>query len=149
LKRKLVDFSSNRRFFYLPGACLPFSGKPGYSFLINPIFLSGALVLINRRVNSGEPGETGTGGAHKSNRKIGEFSFRGILQSTTANTGPKRTATDETGRVRNSGSGIPSPDGGMALVMQRQFEQFAGALRLLVAASTPPQASRYIPGSSP
>ena len=26
LKRKLVDFASNRRFFYLPGACLPFFG---------------------------------------------------------------------------------------------------------------------------
>jgi len=26
LKRKLVDFAWNRRFFYLPGACSPFSG---------------------------------------------------------------------------------------------------------------------------
>ena len=25
LKRKLVDFASNWRFLYLPGACLPFS----------------------------------------------------------------------------------------------------------------------------
>ena len=29
LKRKLVDFAWNRRFFYLPGACSPFSGEPG------------------------------------------------------------------------------------------------------------------------
>jgi len=26
LKRKLVDFAYNRRFFYLPGACSPFFG---------------------------------------------------------------------------------------------------------------------------
>jgi len=31
---------------------------------------------------SGEPGETGMGGGEK-NQKIGEFSFRGILQPTT------------------------------------------------------------------
>jgi len=53
LKRKLVDFAWNRRFFYLPGACSPFFGSTRLKVLINPIFLSGALVFINRRVSLG------------------------------------------------------------------------------------------------
>jgi len=37
LKRKLVDFAWNRRFYYLPGACLPFFGLTRLKVLINPI----------------------------------------------------------------------------------------------------------------
>jgi len=84
LKRKLVDFAWNRRFFYLPGACLPFLGvNPAKSFN-QPNFLNpGRLFLSIVGSSSGKPGETGTGG-RKKNQKIGEFSFRGILQPTTA-----------------------------------------------------------------
>ena len=38
LKRKLVDFAWNRRFFYLPGGCSPFFGSTRLKFSINPIF---------------------------------------------------------------------------------------------------------------
>jgi len=69
ISRQIGDFS-----IYPARACL-FSGKPGESFWINPIFLSGALVLINRRVNSGEPGETGTGGGCDKYEKSASFLF--------------------------------------------------------------------------
>jgi len=42
-----------------------FRVNPAKVFFINPIFLSGALDLINRRVNSGEPGKQERGGAPK------------------------------------------------------------------------------------
>jgi len=50
LRRKLVDFAWNRRFFYLPGACSPFFAK---SFNQPDFFQSGAPVLIYHRVNLG------------------------------------------------------------------------------------------------
>jgi len=83
LKRKLVDFAWNWRFFYLPGAFFPFFRvNPAKSFN-QPIFLNpGRLFLSIVGSSSGKPGETATGGREK-NRKIGEFSFRGILQPTT------------------------------------------------------------------
>jgi len=37
VKRKVVDFVWNRRFFYLPGACLPFFGQTRLNSSINPI----------------------------------------------------------------------------------------------------------------
>jgi len=46
---------------------------------VNP----GRLFLSIVGSSSGKPGETGTGGGRKKNRKIGEFFFRGILQPTT------------------------------------------------------------------
>ena len=45
VKRKLVDFALNRRFFYLPGACSPFFGSTRLKVSINLIFISGALVF--------------------------------------------------------------------------------------------------------
>ena len=48
------------------------------NFFFNP----GRLFLSIVGSSSGKSGETGTGGREK-NRKIGEFSFRGILQPTT------------------------------------------------------------------
>jgi len=56
--------------------------NPAKSFN-QPNFLNpGRLCLSIVGSSSGKPGETGTGGREE-NRKIGEFSFRGILQPTT------------------------------------------------------------------
>jgi len=71
LKRKLVDFAWNRRFFYLPGACSPFFGYTRLIVLINPIFLSGAPVLINHPVSLGltRGNRKGGGGAKKTKNR--------------------------------------------------------------------------------
>jgi len=59
-----------------------FRVNPANSFN-QPIFLNpGRLFLSIVGSSSGKPGETGTGG-RKKNRKIDEFSLRGILQPTT------------------------------------------------------------------
>jgi len=66
LKRKLVDFAWNRRFFYLPGACLPFFRVNLATSCNQPdLFYPGRLRLSIDGSTSGEPGETGTGGAPK------------------------------------------------------------------------------------
>jgi len=63
-----------------------FRVNPAKSFN-QPNFLNpGRLFLSIVGSSSGKPGETGTGGPEK-NRKIGEFSFRGILQPTTGGSG--------------------------------------------------------------
>jgi len=61
---------------------LPFFGPTRLKVAISPIFLSGAPVLINRRVNLGLTRGNREGGREE-NLKIGELSVRGILQSTT------------------------------------------------------------------
>jgi len=82
VKRKLVDFAWNRRFLYLPGACLPFFGETRLNVSIKPIFFNRSAYFDpssgQPRVNLGKQ----EGGARK--KKIGEFSFRCILQPTTA-----------------------------------------------------------------
>jgi len=84
LKRKLVDSAWNRRFFYLPGACLPFFGSTRLKVSINPIFfIRGACFDQSSGQPRVNPGKQEGGRAHK-NQNIGEFSFRGISQSTTA-----------------------------------------------------------------
>jgi len=84
VKTKLVDFAWNRRFFYLPGACLPFFGQTRLQVSINPICCIRSACFYQSsgqpRVNPGKQ----EGGGVKKNRNIGEFSFRGILQPTTA-----------------------------------------------------------------
>jgi len=72
LKRKLVDFAWNRRFFYLPGACSPFFGYTRLIVLINPIFLSGAPVLINHPVSLGLTRGNRKGGGGAKTKKKGE-----------------------------------------------------------------------------
>jgi len=70
---------------YLARAPL-FFGSIRLNVSINPkFFLSGAPVLINRRVNLGLTRGNRERGAPKS-PKIGELSFRGILQPTTVTT---------------------------------------------------------------
>jgi len=59
-----------------------FRVNPAESFNQPNFFYPGRLFLSIVGSSLGKPGETGTGG-RENNRKIGEFSFRGILQSTT------------------------------------------------------------------
>jgi len=61
-----------------------FRVNPAKSFNQPNFFYPERLFLSIVGSASGKPGATGTGGREK-NRKIGEFSFRGILQPTTAN----------------------------------------------------------------
>jgi len=56
--------------------------NPAKSFYQPNFFNPGRLCLSIVGSSSGKPGETGTGG-RKKNQKIGEFSFRSILQPTT------------------------------------------------------------------
>jgi len=59
-----------------------FRVNPAKSFNQPDFFYPGRLFLSIVGSTSGEPGETGRGGGKKK-KKIGEFSFRGILQPTT------------------------------------------------------------------
>ena len=74
VKRKLVDFAWNRRFFYLPGACSFFLGEPGYKFRSTLFFYPERLFWSIVGSTSGEPGETGRGGAKKI-KKSASFLF--------------------------------------------------------------------------
>ena len=76
ISRTIGDFS-----IYPARACF-FSGKPGWKFQSTQFVLSGALI-INGRVNLGSTRGNRKGGGCKKIKKIGEFSFRGILQPTT------------------------------------------------------------------
>jgi len=72
VKRKLVDFAWNRRFFYLPGACLPFFGSTRLKVLINPIFFIRSACFDQ---SSGQPGvnpgkQEGGGAKKKKNRRV-------------------------------------------------------------------------------
>jgi len=75
LQRKLVDFAWNRRFFYLPGACLPFLGYTWLKVGINRIFLIRSACFYQSsgqpRVN---PGKQEQGGAKKS-KKTASYLF--------------------------------------------------------------------------
>jgi len=73
LKRKLVDFAWNRRFFYFPGACSPFFGYTRLKVLINPIFIIRSACFDQSSsqpwVNPGK--QEGGGGATKfKNRRV-------------------------------------------------------------------------------
>jgi len=74
LKRKLVDFAWNRRFFYLPDKCLPFFRvNPAKSFNQRNIFYPERLFLSVVGSASGKSWETGRGGGvHKKskNRRV-------------------------------------------------------------------------------
>jgi len=89
LKRKLVDFAWNRRFFYLPGACSPFFRVNSASSFNQPDFFIRSACLIHRRVNLGLTRRNRKGGGAKKIEKNGEFSFRGILQPTTQVSTPR------------------------------------------------------------
>jgi len=66
LKRKLVDFAWNRRFFLFTRRVLAFFGWTRLKVLINPIlFFFGAPVLINHRVSLGWTRGNRKGGAQK------------------------------------------------------------------------------------
>jgi len=80
LKRKLVNFAWNRRFFYIPGACSPFFESTRLKVSISPFFYPERLFRSIVRSTSGCPGETGRGARIK---KIGEFYVQDILQPTT------------------------------------------------------------------
>jgi len=60
-----------------------FRGNPAKSFNQPDFFYLERLFLSIVRSTSGKPGETGRGGGREKNQKVGEFSFRGILQPTT------------------------------------------------------------------
>jgi len=109
---------------------------------------------------SGKPGETGREGGCKKNRKIGEFSFRGILQPTTCISMSIHTHNHTHKSLRRQGhqhrdhhaqaDGMPLPHGGgggpsgTRGAAGRRLRRPLGSRRRLR-----PQASRYIPGSSP
>ena len=61
-----------------------FQVNPSKSFNQPDFFNPGRLFLSIVGSSSGKPGYTGTGGGREKIRKIGEFSFRGILQPTMA-----------------------------------------------------------------
>jgi len=62
-----------------------FRVNPATSFNSTQFLYPERLFLSNVGSTSGKPGETGKGGGgFEKNRNIGEFSFRGILQPTTA-----------------------------------------------------------------
>jgi len=73
ISREIGDFLFNRRVLAF------FRVNPAKSLNQSIYFESGALDFINRRVNPGKQEEGGC----KKNRKIGEFSFRGISRPTT------------------------------------------------------------------
>jgi len=72
LKRKLVDFAWNRRFFYLPGACSPFFGQTRLKVLINPIFfIRSACFDLSSGQSRVNPGKQEGGGREKiKNRRV-------------------------------------------------------------------------------
>jgi len=75
LKRKLVDFASNRRFFYLPGACLPFFGYTWLKFFNQPDFvIRGACFDQSSGQPRVYPGKQEQGGAQKI-KKTASFLF--------------------------------------------------------------------------
>jgi len=77
LKRKVVDFAWNRRFFYLPGACLHFFGETRLKVSINPIFFIWSACFYQSsgqpRVN---PGKQEGGGARKKSKSRRVFFSR-------------------------------------------------------------------------
>jgi len=83
LKRKLVDFAWIRHFFLFTRRVLAlFRGNPANSFNQPDFFFRSACFDPSSgqpRVNSGKQ----EGRGREKDQKIGEFSFRGILQPTT------------------------------------------------------------------
>jgi len=66
VKRRLVDFAWNRRFFYLPGACPLFGGSTRLKVTINPIcFIRSACFDQSSSQSRVNPGKHGGGGAKK------------------------------------------------------------------------------------
>jgi len=76
ISRGIGDFSIH------PARTPLFSGKPGYSFNQPVFFIRSARFDQSSGQPRVSPGKQGGGGSRKK-RKIGEFSFRGILQPTT------------------------------------------------------------------
>jgi len=77
VKRKLVNFEWNRRFFYLPRRVLAFFGYIRLKVVINPVYFIRSACFDQSsgqpRVNPGK--QEGGGGGAKKNKKIGEFFF--------------------------------------------------------------------------